>query len=168
MENAIKSYEARPNGTKLNAFRAILFAMATVAAGSLVGFLGGAKNGYEGLVRPTFTPPDFVFPIAWSVLYAAMGVSLYLTFRANDDGYKTAAIALFFVQIALNFAWVPTFFLLKAFFAAFLILAALDSLTLALIVVDFKVSKVAAALDIPYLAWLIFATVLNVAILVFN
>lgn len=146
----------------------ILTALATVGAGSLMGLIGGANNGYSGLVRPSFTPPDTLFPIVWSVMYAVIGASLYLTIAAPKSGYRTASLWLFGVQLLLNFGWIPVFFLLKAYFAAFLIIAALDAIVLALVLADFKVNKVAASLMIPYLAWLVFATVLNVSILVFN
>lgn len=161
-ENAVTSFK------KSDALYLALTALAVVGAGSLAGIAGGANNGYSGLVRPSFTPPDAVFPVVWSVMYAVIGASLYLTFVAPASAYKTAALWLNGVGLFLNFGWIPVFFLLKAYFAAFLIVAALDSIVLALILVGFKVNKTAAALLIPYLIWLIFATVLNVSILVFN
>ena len=146
----------------------ILTALATVGAGSLMGLVGGAQNGYAGLVRPAFTPPDAVFPIVWSVTYAVIGASLYLTIAAPKSDYKTASLWLNGIGLLLNFGWIPVFFLAKAYFAAFLIIAALDAVVLAVILVNFKVNKIAASLNMPYLTWLIFATVLNVSILVFN
>ena len=162
-----REYTRSPFG-KTDALYLILTALATVGAGSLMGLLGGAHNGYTGLVRPAFTPPDAVFPIVWSAMYAMAGASLYLTIAAPESYYRTASLWLNGAGLALNFGWIPVFFLLKAYFAAFLIIAALDAVILATILVEFKVSRIAAALNIPYLAWLIFATVLTVSVLVFN
>lgn len=158
----------QPLFTKSDALYLVLTALATVGAGSLMGLLGGANNGYSGLVRPAFTPPDALFPIVWSVMYAVIGASLYLTIASRKSGYRTAAFWLFGAQMLLNFGWIPVFFLLKAFFAAFLIISVLDAVVLALVLVDLKVNKIAASLMIPYLVWLLFATVLNVSVLVFN
>lgn len=165
--NMQREYTRSPFG-KTDALYLILTALATVGAGSLMGLLGGAHNGYAGLVRPAFTPPDAVFPIVWSAMYAMAGASLYLTIAAPESDYRTASLWLNGAGLALNFGWIPVFFLLKAYFAAFLIIAALDAVILAAILVEFKVSRISAALGIPYLAWLIFATVLTVSILVFN
>ena len=120
-----REYTRSPFG-KTDALYLILTALATVGAGSLMGLLGGAHNGYAGLVRPAFTPPDAVFPIVWSAMYAMAGASLYLTIAAPESDYRTASLWLNGAGLALNFGWIPVFFLLKAYFAAFLIIAALD------------------------------------------
>ena len=138
--------------------------------GWLVGMAGGATQGYTGLVRPSFTPPDIVFSIVWPTLYALMGVSLYLTISAKtqNNGVRIASFVLFALQLALNLLWVPVFFKLRAYLIAFIILAMIDALVSALIIVDFKINKWSAILLIPYLAWIIFATYLNISIVALN
>ncbi len=139
-----------------------------VVAGWLVGMTAGADKGYTGLVRPNLTPPDWVFSIVWPVLYALMGVSLYLTIKEENGVTKTASLVLFGMQLFHNFAWPFTFFLMRNYLLSFIVLSATVSLTLALVMVNFRLNKVSAILLIPYLAWLIFAEYLNIMIFAYN
>ncbi len=139
-----------------------------VGAGWLVGMLSGADSGYTGLVRPNLTPPDWVFSLVWPVLYALMGASLYLTLREENGAMKTASLVLFGMQLFHNFAWPFTFFLMRNYLLSFIVLSATVSLTLALIMVNFRLNKASAVLLIPYLAWLIFAEYLGIMIYAYN
>ena len=104
---------ALTNKSKLYIFlEALGFAVITVALGWIVGMVGGADTGYTGLVRPAFTPPDIVFSIVWPVLYAMIGVSLYITVvtKTRNNALRIASFIIWGVQLALNFLWVPVFF----------------------------------------------------------
>lgn len=150
-----------------------LTALAVVALGTVMGFIGGANRGYGGLVRPQFMPPDITFSIVWPVLYAMMAGTLYFTIITRPTGRdealcRTVSIALFAVQLAVNVTWPIIFFRMKMMFLAFVWLAVLDAMVLALAIIEFRINEAAAALLIPYLAWIIFATVLNVMMAVYN
>ena len=138
--------------------------------GWLSGMLGGANDGYGSLVRPAFTPPDIIFSIVWPVLYALMGVSLYLIISdktLNDEG-RIASILIFTLQLALNVSYTPVFFKLQAYLFAFVILALLCATVTALIIINFRLNKASALLLLPYIAWLFFAVYLNAGIVALN
>lgn len=133
------------------------------------GIIGGASEGYSGLTRPTFTPPDVVFSIVWPILYFMMGCSAFaVIFSSAHSGVKTASIVFFALQLAVNLAWPIIFFRFDAYFIAFLAIAVLDALVLGLIIINFYVSKLSALLLVPYMAWIAFATYLTIMIAMFN
>lgn len=124
---------------------------------------------YANLVKPFFTPPNWIFAPAWTILYILMGISLYLILR---DGKKAKnyklALGLFGSQLILNALWSIIFFGFN-----FLIVSSVEILTLwifiLLTILEFrKISKTAAYLLIPYICWVSFAAVLNISILVLN
>lgn len=159
--------------TAAKALYLILMGLAVVGIGTIMGFIGGANKGYSGLNRPTFTPPDIVFSIAWSILYFGMGAAFYLILQEKPLTRearigRNSAITLFIVQLVLNLVWPIVFFRAEMYLVAFVWLAVLTALVTALMLVTFKVNKAAAIIFIPYLAWLIFATYLNLMILVYN
>lgn len=124
---------------------------------------------YAALAKPSWTPPPFVFPIAWTILYILMGISLWrLWDRATASPERTYAIALFFVQLTLNAAWSPIFF---GWHAIRMALAILFGLLIAISMTMLAASrsdKTAAWLLAPYLAWVIYATSLNAGIVAMN
>lgn len=151
----------------------LLIAAATIALGTFLGFLGGATEGYSGLVRPVFMPPDIVFSIVWPILYFMMAASFYITivetpYTKETKALRIASIVLFAVQLTVNVTWPMIFFKADMYFFAFIWLAVLDALVTALVIINFKVNVWSAILLIPYLGWIIFATCLNVMIAVFN
>ena len=159
------------NKSKLYIFlEALGFALITVALGWIVGMVGGATMGYTGLVRPSFTPPDIIFSIVWPILYAMIGVSLYITIvtKTRNTALRIASFIIWGVQLALNFLWVPVFFNARQFFWAFIILAVVDAMVTTLIAINFRINKWSAILLIPYLLWLGFATYLNIMIVAYN
>lgn len=154
-------------------FMFILSGLLTLSIGSLMGLVGGAKEGYSGLNRPIFTPPDIVFPIAWSILYFIMGGAFYLvidsaTVSREQKTLRTVSIALFIIQFVVNIVWPIIFFRADMYLFAFVWLCILVALVVALTIITFKVNKASAIMLIPYVAWLIFASYLNLMVLVFN
>ncbi|MEP9349765.1 TspO/MBR family protein [Xanthobacter sp. KR7-225] len=124
---------------------------------------------YQGLAKPAWTPPNQVFPIAWTTLYALMAVTLFrLWGRPPGTPGRKRAIALFLAQLALNAVWSPVFFALHAPWPALVIVLAL-LVTLAMAMrAALAVDKVAGWLLLPYLAWVCYASTLNAAIAVMN
>jgi len=141
------------------------FALCFAVAG--LGALATTPNipgWYASLNKPSFTPPNYVFPIVWNILYALMAVSLWRLWEAAKNDLRTRAIALFLLQLAVNLAWSFIFFGAKAIGAGLITILALDALVLWTIYAAWKVDRFAAALLLPYLAWISYATALSVQI----
>lgn len=129
----------------------------------------GNMNIYSRIIRPPLSPPGWVFPVVWSLLYFLMGVSVYLVWNsASRDNIKRRAFILFGIQLALNFIWSPIFFNKQMFLLAFVVLIVLLLFTVLMILSFYKISKKAALLQLPYLLWLTFAAYLNFAIYLLN
>lgn len=163
----------RQNSMAINFLYMLLAGGIVLGLGYLFGFLGGSNEGYAGLVRPQFMPPDITFSIVWPILYFMMGVSFYLVLATSpitreNKAVRITSIILFCVQLAVNLSYPFIFFMADMYFFAFVWLAILDALVIALIILNFRINAWSAILLIPYLAWDIFATVLNIMIAVYN
>ncbi len=125
---------------------------------------------YAGLVKPSWTPPTWVFPVAWNILYAMMAISLWRLWERAREGREGAqsAVALFLAQLALNAAWSPVFFGLHALQAGFVVIVALAIVLAATIVAARRVDTIAGWLLVPYMVWILYATSLNGAIALLN
>lgn len=115
---------------------------------------------YADLVRPSWTPPSWVFGPVWTVLYLMMAVSVWLVWRRRDRNVSRP-LALFAVQLTLNVGWSWLFFGLHAPLVALIEIVILWIAIAATIVSFWRYSRPAAILLIPYLAWLTYATTLN-------
>jgi tryptophan-rich sensory protein len=140
-----------------------------------VGFTAGRvtypeiATWYAALAKPGWTPPNWAFPVVWNLLYAMMGVSLWLLWdRAAEVAQRRTAIVLFFVQLALNAAWSPTFFFLHNTRAALGIIVLMAIAIAATIITARRVQSTAALLLVPYLAWVLYASTLNAGIVALN
>lgn len=143
----------------------------------LVPLLGGALVAlytnssmvgiYETIDRPPLSPPAWLFPVVWTVLYLLMGIASYLV---AEQGGEAAQKALFFyhVQLLLNFLWPVLFFKFELFFAAAVEIVLLLIILIITVVQFWKVRPAAGALLLPYLAWTVFATYLCIAVAVLN
>lgn len=129
----------------------------------------GNMDIYSQINNPPLSPPGWLFPVVWSILYALMGISLYLVWN-SDAVYsdKRTALIIFGIQLFLNFIWSPIFFNKQWFLAAFIVLVALWIFTLLMILSFYKISKASGLMQIPYLLWLTFAGYLNFAIYLLN
>ena len=125
-------------------------------------------SDYESLIKPSLSPPGWVFPIVWTILYILMGVSAYLVWTSEKSGKRNIALGAYAVQLALNFIWTIVFFGFDAYLAAFAILVMLWLAILFMILAFYGVNKAAAYLQIPYLLWVTFAGYLNLAIWLLN
>jgi benzodiazapine receptor len=122
----------------------------------------GYGNGwFAALAKPGFTPPGWLFGVAWSLLYLMMGVALVMIVSARGARGRGAAIALFAVQLALNLGWSPLFFAAHRIWPAFgliLLILAVAALTARAF---WRIRRPAGLLMLPYLAWLCLAAALN-------
>jgi translocator protein len=124
---------------------------------------------YPLLEKPSWTPSNSAFPVVWNLPYAMMGVSLWLLWnRARDSQAARKAIALFLLQLALNAAWSPVFFLLHRPVEALVVIALLVICIAATIAFAFKAQRTAGWLLVPYLAWVTYVTTLNAGIVALN
>ncbi len=122
---------------------------------------------YASLNKPFFSPPNFVFGPVWTTLYIMMGISLYLVWTVESK-LKKAAMRLFWVQLALNLAWSIVFFGMRNPDLAFVNILLMWVFIFLTIKAFYPISKTASYLLIPYLAWVSFASVLNLAIVILN
>jgi tryptophan-rich sensory protein len=138
--------------------------------GSLSGIanIGNLDTWYVQLNKPSFNPPGYLFGPVWTFLYLLMGVSLYLVWKSPEGKLRTNALVVFGLQMLLNFAWSFIFFYFRQTGWALVDIIALWILILVMILIFYKISKVAALIQIPYLLWVSFASVLNASIWILN
>lgn len=155
----------------LSFFRLVIAVGLCLAVGA-VGSLATAPKiptWYAGLAKPGWTPPDAVFPIAWTTLYVLMAVALWRLWQLHAPSpERRRAVLLWFAQLALNALWSPVFFGMEAPGAALVIVVVLWLAIAATIFACARIDRIAAWLLVPYLAWVSYATTLNVAIVVLN
>lgn len=142
----------------------ILCLAVPLLVGSTAGFLTRADNTsqwYLTLEKPSFNPPAAVFGPVWTTLYALMGVSLYLIIRREGVDLRTPAILIFIVQLVLNFFWSLIFFKWHQLGGAAAEITVLWAAIVAMVFIFYKISPPAALLQLPYLGWVTFATILT-------
>lgn len=122
---------------------------------------GGNNFWFAGLEKPAIYPPPATFGIVWTVLYLLMGVALAMVVTARGAPGRGLAIGVFVVQFLLNLAWSPVFFGMQLLVPGFYLLLAIDVAVLLTVVLFYRVRPLAAWLLVPYLAWVLFAAVLN-------
>lgn len=139
-----------------------------------VGFLSGRlgmsnQNTYNDFVKPSFSPPGWIFPIVWGILYFLMALAFYRIIIKGKQGENiNKSVIYFIIQLTLNFLWAIIFFRFKLYGFAFLELLILLVFILLSIFEFYKLDKIAAYLMIPYAIWVSFAGILNCAIWILN
>lgn len=140
----------------------------TLGLGGLVGFLTQRDSSfYNGLTKPVFAPPGWLFPVAWTLLYAAMAFSAWLVLK-SDAKEKGILLGLYAAQLAVNLLWPYLFFTRQALGLAFFWLLLLWMLAAIMLVQFFRASRAAGWLLVPYQLWLTFAAVLNFSLASLN
>jgi tryptophan-rich sensory protein len=146
----------------------------TVPVILLLGLTSGwrSNSGYtnywfDQLYLPSFMPPAWSFPIAWTILYVLMGVAVARVI-AGEGPARRLALALFAFQLLLNLAWSPVFFGLHQAGVALIIILVLILLVAITAILFWRICRAAGALMVPYLLWLFFAALLNAAIVRLN
>lgn len=119
---------------------------------------------YKEIVKPTLSPPSFLFPIVWTILYLLMG---YVLVRLIEDKNKDNLL-LFGIQLFLNFIWSIIFFKFKLFLESFIVIIFLDIIVFYLIIKLWNIDRKSSYFLIPYLLWIIFASYLNWMIFLLN
>ncbi len=126
---------------------------------------GGGKDVFESVIKPPLSPPAWLFPVVWTILYTLIGISSYLVLTSGAEKEQIqSALSTYAYQLTVNFLWPTFFFNFRWFFFSFLWLLLLIFLVIAMIREFYKISKPAAYINIPYLIWLLFAGYLNFAI----
>lgn len=124
-------------------------------------------NWYPALEKPSCTPPDIAFPIAWSFIYLCMGISIGLIWHIWTIR-RQMIIRLFGFQLLFNFTWSIFFFYFRSPLLGFANILVLDVLVIYYMIESYPVRKSSAYLFVPYLLWLLLATYLNGYILMYN
>lgn len=125
---------------------------------------------FSEVSKPLFTPPAFLFPVVWTILYILMGFSSAVIFEHRRFKKREAetGLILYGINLILNFFWSIIFFNMRAYSFAFAWLLILWSVILAMIAQFYKVNKLSAYLQIPYLIWVTYAGYLTLGISVLN
>jgi len=118
----------------------------------------------DTVAQPPLSPPGFLFPIVWTILYALMGIGAARVSMTAPSAERSRGLNLFVIQLAMNFLWSPVFFCLKAFAFAFFWLLGLLGIVIWMALEFRKTDRTAAWLQIPYILWLCFAAYLNFGI----
>ena len=150
--------------TRLRDYAGLAAFVAINAAVSALGGWATAKSvgtWYQGLAKPAFNPPDWVFAPVWTVLYLMIAVAGW---RAWRRGVSRPALTVYAVQLALNLSWSFVFFGARLIGPALPVIAALLAAIVANAIVFWRVDRWAGALLVPYAAWVSFATLLNAAL----
>lgn len=141
----------------------------------MLGFFSGVLAGsvqdnvwFFELEKPGIYPPPQTFGIVWSALYLVMGLALAMVVTARGAAERGRALALFALQFVLNLAWSPVFFGMQQIQGALILLVGIDLAVLATVWTFYRIRPLAGVLLVPYLAWVLFATVLNYQFLIAN
>ena len=137
-----------------------------------VGFLSSllsqnTSNTYETIIKPDISPPGYLFPIVWTILYILMGISSYLIYTSDSEN-KTKALNIYAAQLIFNFFWSIIFFRYNNYLLAFVWLLILIILIIAMIKAFYEIKPIAGILQIFYLLWCLFAAYLNLSIYLLN
>lgn len=151
---------------KTNKSNVIIAILIPLAIGALSSLFSGSMS-YSAFNKPLFSPPSALFPVVWTVLYILMGISSYIIYSSNDPGEKKA-LTTYALQLVFNFFWSIIFFGFSQYVFAFIWLILLIILIIIMIYQFYKISPLAAYLQIPYLLWCVFAAYLNYAIYTLN
>jgi benzodiazapine receptor len=139
------------------------FLLATLGVGALAGLINASQipTWYAGLSHPAMAPPNWLFPPVWTTLYVLMAVAAWRVWK--QTGLRSIEMMAYAVQLVLNFAWSAIFFGLHRIGAALIEITVLDLAVLATTILFFRRDRLAGLLLVPYLAWLLFATLLTYA-----
>ena len=148
----------------------IISAGIALAVGALSGFL--TMNGTEiygvTALKPPLSPPAWLFPVAWTILYTLMGISAAQIWLLPESAERSRGLNLYVAQLIINFFWSLIFFNARAYGFAVIWLILLWVLVFKMILQFRKIDPLAAKLQIPYLIWLTFAAYLNIAVWILN
>ncbi|MBO8130879.1 MAG: tryptophan-rich sensory protein [Candidatus Marinimicrobia bacterium] len=128
----------------------------------------GLGEWYTTLNKPSFNPPSWAFPIAWTTIYTLMGIAFFLIWQNKTEILFKPALLIYAIQLILNLFWPFFFFILKNPMLAFIDIVLLWIAIIATIVIFNKISTITTYLLLPYLLWVSFASILNFSIMILN
>ena len=140
-----------------------------LAVGGLSALL--TRNGMESygmITKPALSPPAWLFPIVWSVLFILMGIGSALVYENGAGDERESALKVYFFQLAINFFWSIIFFNMRAYLFAFIWLLLLWVFIILMIIKFYRVNKAAALMQLPYLLWVTFAGYLTLSVWLLN
>ena len=146
--------------------RSIALPLAVGGASALISM--DSMQNFSSLNQPPLSPPAWMFPLAWSILYVLMGIAAYLVSESGMPARSKTAMTVYGVQLFFNFFWSIIFFNFEAYLFAFIWLIILWVLIIVNTVLFFGINKKAGFLMIPYILWVTFAAYLNLAIYLIN
>jgi tryptophan-rich sensory protein len=149
--------------TKSNIIKFTLSLLLPLTAGSVAGIFTAqaVPEWYASLNKPSFSPPNWVFGPVWTTLYILLGISFFLVWKEKPGKVRNRAIKIFSIQMVLNFAWSFLFFYFNMIGVALIEIILLWMSIAAMLYLFNKIKPLAAYINIPYLLWVTFATVLN-------
>ena len=145
----------------------ILIALAAGFIGNLLG-MDAVVHWYSTLDKPSWNPPNWLFGPVWTLLYVLMGTAAYLVWEKTKDSARRSVLVIYGVQLVLNAAWSIIFFTFKQPALAFGEIILLWIAIVATIIVFWRIRPLAGVLLLPYLAWVSFASALNLSIWLLN
>lgn len=140
-----------------------LWILSLIVIGSIIGSLTKPEisTWYSTLDRSSLTPPNYIFPIAWTILYGMIGASGCIIWHAPLLNKINIIKILYVAQLILNWCWTPLFFYYHLTDFALIVLSVMDILVTSLIVLSYPKIRLVSLLMTPYLLWILFATYLN-------
>lgn len=123
-------------------------------------------SSYNGLNK-IINVPGYIFPIVWSILYLIMGITLFLILKSNNE-LKYQAIRIYFIQLLVNSLWTLFFFKFNLYLFSYIWIILLIILVIIMTIKFYKIKIITGILNIFYLLWLIFASILNLGIVILN
>jgi tryptophan-rich sensory protein len=138
--------------------------LAACGAAAATGALFSPGEWYKTIDKPTWTPPDWVFPVAWTTLYICMSLAA-MRVAQSGDASAPQALGFWTIQVTLNALWSPVFFGLRRMRIALAVVALLWVAVAATMLAFFAIDLIAGLLFLPYILWVTIATALNAAVL---
>jgi tryptophan-rich sensory protein len=148
----------------------IISILIPLALGAIAGrFTAQAvPDWFASLNRPSFSPPNWIFGPVWTVLYILLGISLYLIWKQIPSKERNNALLIFSIQMFLNFIWSFVFFYFNQIGLALIVIVGLWISIVFMLISFYKLKPSAAYLNLPYLLWVTFASVLNAGYFILN
>lgn len=147
----------------------IISILIPLAVGGLSAFITrDSMASFAEINKPPLSPPAWLFPVVWTVLYVMMGIASYIVSTSGYPARARTALTVYGIQLGFNFLWSIIFFNLENYLFAFIWLVILWALILLTTVLFYRINKWAGYLMIPYLLWVTFAGYLNLAIYFLN
>jgi benzodiazapine receptor len=152
----------------------IIKLVVSIALPLLIGAIAGLftaqaiPDWYATLNRPSFNPPNWLFGPVWTALYFLLGISLFLIWKVDPSKERNLAILVFLLQLLLNFGWSFFFFYFKMIGLALVEISVLWISIVVMLILFYKIRPMAAYINVPYLLWVTFATILNAGYYILN